>query len=132
MVKLVPYRRISTDRCCPTTSQGAGSSPTARQIDPKIRVRVIVGDVRYQGDASALCDADFLFLATDTALARFAFNALCHQYLIPGVLVGAKVAAHPLTGSIESIHVVERPVTLDGPCSIALARFRTIFSVRSS
>ena len=63
-----------------------------------------------------MCDADFLFLATDTALARFAFNALCHQYLIRGVLVGAKVAAHPLTGSIESIHVVERPVTLDGPC----------------
>ena len=36
-------------------------------------------------------DCDYLFLAADTMRARLLFNAIVHQYLVPGVQVGAKV-----------------------------------------
>lgn len=60
-------------------------------------------------------DCDFAFLATDNILSRYAFNLLCHQYLVPGIQVGAKVTGDA-NGGIELIHVMERPVILAGPC----------------
>lgn len=34
---------------------------------------------------------DYLFLAADSMRARLVFNALVHQYLIPGVQLGSKI-----------------------------------------
>lgn len=85
------------------------------RIDPGIVVDAINGDIAYVDDARRLRDCDFAFLATDNILSRYAFNLLCYQYLVPGIQVGAKVTSDAV-GGIQLIHVMERPVTLVGPC----------------
>jgi molybdopterin/thiamine biosynthesis adenylyltransferase len=85
------------------------------RVDPTIEVDAFYGDIAYVDDARRLRDCEFAFLATDNILSRYAFNLVCHQYLIPGIQVGAKVTGDA-TGGIELIHAMERPVTLAGPC----------------
>jgi len=87
----------------------------ATRIDPDVVVDAVYGDIAYVDDARRLLDADFAFLATDNILSRYAFNLVCHQFLIPGVQVGAKVTGGN-AGGIELIHVMERPVTLQDAC----------------
>ena len=84
------------------------------RIDPDVDVDARSGDIAYADDARRLRDADFAFLATDNILSRYAFNLVCHQYLVPGIQVGAKVSGDH-AGGIELIHVMERPLTLEGP-----------------
>jgi len=85
------------------------------RIDPDVVIDAIEGDIAYVDDARHLLDADFAFLATDNILSRYAFNLLCHQFLIPGIQVGAKVTGND-GGAIELIHVMNRPLTLQGAC----------------
>lgn len=85
------------------------------RIDADIHVDAVEGDIAWLEDARRLRNADFAFLATDNILSRHAFNLVCHQYLIPGIQVGAKVTGDA-TGGIELIHIMERPLTLEGPC----------------
>ena len=86
-----------------------------RTIDPDIEVRVSTGDVTFADDARALLEADFIFSATDTQFARFAVNAVCHQYLIPGAQVGAKVISGA-DGAVDLAYAMHRPVDLAGAC----------------
>lgn len=58
---------------------------------PAPEVEVIAGDVATDYVARALRTCDYVFLAADSMRARLVFNALVHQYLIPGVQLGAKV-----------------------------------------
>lgn len=75
-------------------------------------------NVRFQGEpkdivtdvAETLIDADYVFLAADSMQARLVFNALVHQYLIPGVQVGAKAQVDPDTGNILDLFVAVRPL----------------------
>jgi hypothetical protein len=85
------------------------------RIDPTIELVPVAGDIFYGDDARELIGADFAFLATDNILSRYAFNLVCHHYLIPGIQVGAKVTGD-VAGGIELIHVMARPLTLAGPC----------------
>ena len=85
------------------------------RIDPTIEVDAFDGDIAYAADARRVAIADFAFLATDTILSRYAFNLLCHQYLVPGVQVGAKISADA-TGTVELVHVMERPIVLSHAC----------------
>jgi molybdopterin/thiamine biosynthesis adenylyltransferase len=78
-------------------------------IDPEIGFRGLVGDIADEAVAKAAAKCDFLFLATDTVRARLVFNALTHQYLIPGIQIGSKVEV-AADGSIEEIYVAVRPV----------------------
>ncbi len=71
----------------------------AKQANPKIRFEAVVGNVVDEPTARRLIDADFLFLATDTIQSRLVFNAIVHQYLIPGAQIGIK----PL---LDKSHVV--------------------------
>jgi hypothetical protein len=87
-----------------------------RSIDPAVKFVGIRGDATYTNDARKLAHADFLFSASDTQFARFAFNALCHQYLIPGIQIGAKVVADKESGDIQLAYSMNRPVSLDGAC----------------
>lgn len=87
----------------------------AARIDPDVVVDAVDGDIAYVDDARRLLDADFAFLATDNILSRYAVNLVCHQFLIPGIQVGAKVTGDA-AGGIELIHIMERPLTLEGPC----------------
>jgi hypothetical protein len=66
--------------------------------------------------AKLLVDCDYLFLAADSMQARLVFNALIHQYLIPGVQVGAKVTVDPDSGAVLDVFSVMRPVTPDIGC----------------
>ncbi|HWH09618.1 MAG TPA: ThiF family adenylyltransferase [Solirubrobacteraceae bacterium] len=87
----------------------------ARSIDPDIDVMAIAGDITCVADARALLAADYVFSATDTQFARFAVNAICHQYLIPGAQVGAKV----VTGDDDAVqlaYAMHRPIDLGGAC----------------
>jgi molybdopterin/thiamine biosynthesis adenylyltransferase len=82
----------------------------ARQAQPGIRFDAIVGDVVDTETADLLRDADVLFLATDNMESRLVFNALVHQYLIPGFQIGAKVRPNLRTRLVEEISAVSRPV----------------------
>jgi hypothetical protein len=82
----------------------------ARQANPSIRYDAIVGDVNDADTAALLADVDFLVLASDSIQSRLVFNALVHQYLIPGVQVGVKVAVDPRSRQVTTITAVTRPV----------------------
>lgn len=86
-----------------------------RTIDPDIEVTTIAGDVTFAEDAAVLLGCDFIFSATDTQFARFAVNAICHQYLIPGAQVGAKVVAGE-DGAVQLAYAMHRPIDLAGAC----------------
>lgn len=58
---------------------------------PAPAVEVLLGDVAADDVARLLRTCDYIFLAADSMRARLVFNALVHQYLIPGVQLGAKV-----------------------------------------
>ena len=51
--------------------------------------------------AHQIIDVDFVFLATNSIQSRLVFNAIVHQYLIPGAQIGIK----PL---IDKSHVVDQ------------------------
>lgn len=83
------------------------------RIDATIEVETL-RDIVYAADARRVAEADFAFLATDSILSRYAYNLLCHQYLVPGIQVGAKVTAGSAGHAL--VHVMGRPLTLAGPC----------------
>jgi hypothetical protein len=82
----------------------------ARRANPKIRFDAIVGNVLDEPTARLLADVDFLFLASDSIQSRLVFNALVHQYLIPGVQIGAKVPVDRKAGTVGDAFVATRPV----------------------
>ena len=84
-------------------------------IDPVIEVDAIDGDIADLSTAEALIDLDYLFLATDTMTSRLVFNALVHQYLIPGIQIGAKVELDG-DGRIDQVYVAVRPLLPDRGC----------------
>ena len=81
----------------------------ARQANPRIRFEAIQADVTHEAAAQRLVDCDYLFLAADTAQARLVVNAIVHQYLIPGVQLGAKVQLDD-NGQVLDIFSVIRPL----------------------
>jgi hypothetical protein len=80
------------------------------------RVEAVFGDVLEPTNASKLLDCDYLFLAADTMRARLLFNAIVHQYLIPGVQAGAKVRVDRSTGKVLDVYSVVRRVMPDSGC----------------
>jgi hypothetical protein len=88
----------------------------ARRADPFGTFIGIVGDVTEPDVASAFTECDYLFLAADSMQARLVFNALVHQYLIPGVQMGSKAPVDRNTGLLGDVFSVCRPVTPDRGC----------------
>ncbi len=82
----------------------------ARRANRSIDFEAIVGDISDLRTARCLIDADYLFLCADSMRARFVFNALVHQYLIPGIQIGSKVPVDPKTGRVGDVFSVSRPV----------------------
>lgn len=83
---------------------------TARRANPAIRYTGIIGDVTKLAVARALRDVDYLFLCADSAQSRLVFNSLVHQYLLPGMQVGAKVQVDKATGEVLEVFTASRPV----------------------
>lgn len=88
----------------------------ARQANRRIIVDKVVGDIATDSVAQQLVDCDFIFLAADSMRARLVFNAVVHQYLIPGAQVGAKVTVHRDTGDVLDVFSVYRPVIPGSGC----------------
>lgn len=82
----------------------------AKLANPSIRYDAVVGNIVDEAIARLLVDADFLFLAADSMQSRLVFNALVHQYLIPGIQIGAKVPVNKQTRQVGDIFTVTRPV----------------------
>jgi molybdopterin/thiamine biosynthesis adenylyltransferase len=82
----------------------------AKQANPGIAFEAIAKNVVDPGVALRLVDCDYVFLAADSMQARLVFNALVHQYCIPGVQVGAKVPVDRETGDVSGVFSVVRPV----------------------
>jgi len=88
----------------------------AREANRAVRFDALYGNITDAAVARQLTDTDFLFLATDTMQSRLVFNALVHQYLIPGIQIGAKVQAEPGTGAVHDAFAVTRLVLPDAGC----------------
>jgi hypothetical protein len=82
----------------------------ARAANPSIEYEAVIGSVLDEATARRLRDADFVVLASDTVQSRRVFNALVHQYLIPGVQIGAKVTVDRATNRITDVFTASRPV----------------------
>lgn len=73
------------------------------------KVTTIADDVAKQSVAHSLTSADYIFLAADSMRARLIFNAVVHQYLIPGVQLGSKVTTDK-QGRVTDVMSAVRPV----------------------
>lgn len=88
----------------------------ARAANPRGRIDAIFGDITDDVVARHFVDCDFLFLAADTNQARLVFNALVHQFFIPGFQIGTKVPIDESTGAVGEVFTVCRPVNLSSGC----------------
>lgn len=75
----------------------------AKRGNPNVRIIGIAESVIEVIAATELTDCDFLFLAADQHLARMLFNAITHQYLIPGIQLGTRIEVDPETGEVGDI-----------------------------
>jgi len=80
-----------------------------QEANNKARVELILDDAAKSTVAPRLASCDYLFLAADSMRARLVFNAIVHQYLIPGVQLGAKVRFDP-DGRLLDVMSANRPV----------------------
>ncbi len=85
----------------------------AQRANPTIRYDAIRGNVADLAIANQLRDVDYLFLCADSMQSRLVFNALVHQYLIPGVQIGSKVPVDKDTGEVGDVFAVSRLVVPD-------------------
>jgi hypothetical protein len=88
----------------------------ARQANREIRYEAIAKDVTDPCVIDKLIDCDYIFLAADSMQARLVANALVHQYLIPGVQVGAKVDVNEKTGAVQDVFSVVRHLVPGESC----------------
>lgn len=113
-----PNRRIGIRRWGERLSRHKTkiAARVARQANPGITIERIEGDIAVDAIAQRFVDCDFLFLAADSMRARLVFNALVHQYLIPGAQVGAKVTVDRASGEVLDVFSVYRPILPDSGC----------------
>lgn len=64
----------------------------------------------------ALVGCDYIFHAADTVTSRYFFNALAHQYLIPGVQIGSKIRVASDTGHVREGTSILRRLSLTEGC----------------
>lgn len=88
----------------------------AKAANPDIKYEPIFGDIVKDDVVKKYIDCDFIFLAADSMQSRLIFNALVHQYLIPGVQIGSKIMHDKKTGKVRDIFSVVRPVTSEKGC----------------
>ena len=86
-----------------------------RRANPSVRIEVMARNFLDEDVAARFTDCDFLFLAADTMGARLLFNAIIHQYGIPGIQVGAKIPVAE-DGTIGNVFCVSRMVTPEQGC----------------
>jgi hypothetical protein len=78
-------------------------------FNKKADVTAVFDDFAKESVAKQFVSCDYLFLAADSMRARLVFNAIVHQYLIPGVQIGSKIRAN-VAGDLLDVMSVNRPV----------------------
>ena len=86
-----------------------------RHANRNARIQAMARDFLEEDVAARFTDCDFLFLAADTMSARLLFNAIVHQYGIPGIQVGAKIPVAE-DGTVGNVFCVSRMVTPEQGC----------------
>ena len=86
-----------------------------RHANRNARIKAMARDFLEEDVAARFTDCDFLFLAADTMSARLLFNAIVHQYGIPGIQVGAKIPVAE-DGAVGNVFCVSRMVTPEQGC----------------
>jgi tRNA A37 threonylcarbamoyladenosine dehydratase len=81
-----------------------------RRANRHAKITRIFSTLERQSVIKPLLGCDYLFLAADQMVARLAFNAMVHQYLVPGIQIGARVVTDKATGDVSDVFVVTRPV----------------------
>lgn len=79
------------------------------QGNPRAKFALVVKDVAKESAARELIGCDFIFLAADSMRARLVFNAVVHQYQIPGVQLGSKIRSSE-AGTLAEVMSANRPV----------------------
>jgi len=87
-----------------------------RRANGKARIERHFSSMEERTVVEALKTCDYIFMAADSHRARRLFNALVHQFLIPGVQLGTRIQADPETGAIVNVHTAARLVTPTGGC----------------
>jgi ThiF family len=77
--------------------------------NPTAIVKRVAKDVAMESAARELIECDFIFLAADSMRARLIFNAVVHQYFIPGVQLGSKIRSES-NGDLAEVMSANRPV----------------------
>ncbi len=88
----------------------------ARRANRGIEFTAIADDVSLEHVARSLIDADFIFLAADSMLARDVVNQVSYQYLIPGLQIGSKIVVDPDDGSVTDVFAVVRHIGVEAGC----------------
>ena len=86
-----------------------------RRANSEARIWAMASDFVQSDVAARFTDCDYIFLAADTMSARLLFNAIVHQYGVPGIQVGAKIPVSE-DGVVGNVFCVSRPVTPDRGC----------------
>jgi len=79
------------------------------QGNKQAKIHLVTDDVAKESAAKTLISCDYLFLAADSMRARLVFNAIVHQYLIPGVQLGSKIRSDG-KGALVEVMSAKRPV----------------------
>ena len=74
-----------------------------RRANPKAKFTGVATNVIEPAAARQLVDCDFILLAADSHQARLVFNAVTHQYLIPGIQLGTRIDVDPKSGAVGDI-----------------------------
>jgi molybdopterin/thiamine biosynthesis adenylyltransferase len=86
-----------------------------RRAGQGTRITAFPTNVTDADAVTALKECDYILLAADSPTARHLVNVIAHQYLIPVIQVGAKVAVDD-TGKVGRVFSVVRSITPDSGC----------------
>ncbi|CDX12285.1 conserved hypothetical protein [Mesorhizobium plurifarium] len=87
-----------------------------RRANSKARIELYATAMEERAVVEALKTCDYIFLAADGHRARRLFNAVVHQFLIPGVQMGTRIQPDPATGALVNVHTSARLVVPSSGC----------------
>jgi molybdopterin/thiamine biosynthesis adenylyltransferase len=100
------------------TSKVRLAARVIHKANPRARVLQFRTDMENPAALEAIKGCDYVFLAADSHRARLLFNALVHQFLIPGAQLGSRIRSDAATGVVEHVHTVTRWVLPDRGCLV--------------
>lgn len=88
----------------------------AKEARPELDIETYIKTEMEPTVAATLLDCDYLFLAADSMQSRLVYNAIAHQYLIPGAQMGVKIQVNKESGIVIDSFVAYRPLVPGRGC----------------